>query len=106
MIKILSIAILAILLSGCASRSPVLGLVYTNTTHTGTGTGGIVDNKVKADKVGTSTCSSILYSIAFGDCSVNAAKRQGNITKVNSIDHQSTSIYIFYNSYSTIVRGE
>jgi hypothetical protein len=106
MIKILSIAILAILLSGCvAKHSPVIGLLYTNTTHTGTGTGGVIDNKVKSDKVGTSTCTSVMNLVAYGDCSVNAAKKNGKITKVNSIDHQSTAS-LFYSSYNTIVKGE
>jgi hypothetical protein len=105
MIKILPIAILAILFSGCAKHSPVIGMLYTNTTHTGTGTGGIIDNNVKTDKVGTSTCTSVMSLVAYGDCSVNAAKQNGKITKVNSVDHKSTTS-IFHSSYSTIVKGE
>ena len=103
--KILSIAILALLFSGCVS-SPVTGILYTGTTHPGVGSGGVVDNNVKTTKIGTSTCSSILGTFAFGDCSVHTAKQNGNITKVNSVDHEATSIYLFYSSYSTIVRGE
>jgi hypothetical protein len=102
--KILSIAILALLFSGCVS-SPVTGALYTSTTHSGVGSGGIVDNNIKTTKVGTSTCSSILGLFAFGDCSVNTAKQNGNITKVNSVDHEAISYYVFYSSYSTIVRG-
>jgi hypothetical protein len=102
--KILSIAILALLFSGCASSSPVTGMFYTGTTHSGVGSGGVVDNNVKTTKVGTSTCSSVLGLFAFGDCSVTTAKQNGNITKVNSVDHETTSMF-FYASYSTIVRG-
>ena len=104
MIKILSLAILAMLLSGCVS-SPVTGMFYTNAIHPGVGSGGIVDNNIKTEKVGTSTCKSILGLVAYGDCSVDAAKQNGEITKVNSIDHQSKKA-MFYGSYSTIVRGE
>jgi hypothetical protein len=103
--KLLSIAILAILFSGCAS-SPVTGVLFTGVSHSGVGSGGIVDNNVKTNKTGTSTCMSILGILAFGDCSVAAAKRNGSITKVNSIDHRTTTIYLLYASYDTIVRGE
>ena len=105
MIKIIAIAMLAILLSNCSSHSPVTGTIYTGTTHSGLG-GGVVDNKIKTAKVGTSTCASVLGLIAFGDCSVSAAKKDGDITKVNSVDHESTTIYFFYSSFNTIVRGE
>jgi hypothetical protein len=106
MIKILSLAILAMLLSGCVTSSPVVGGLYTGTTHSGVGTGGIVDNKVKADKVGTSICTSILGMFAYGDCSVDAAKKNGNISDVNSVSHDSTRYFLFFSSYSTIVKGE
>jgi hypothetical protein len=43
MIKIISIAVLAMLFSGCVS-SLVTGVLYTNTIYPGVGSGGIVDN--------------------------------------------------------------
>jgi uncharacterized protein YceK len=106
--KILPIAILAIMFSGCVSvmKSPVLGVFYNGTTYPGAGTGSVVKNDVKTDKTGTSTCSSILSLFAFGDCSVDAAKKNGNITKVNSVDHKTKSYFIFYTTYSTVVQGE
>jgi PBP1b-binding outer membrane lipoprotein LpoB len=103
MLKLISIAILAMLLSGCVS-TPAKGILYTNVTHSGVGIGGIVDSKVKADKVGTSTCTSLL-GVAYGDCSIDAAMENGNITNVNSVSHSTTS-YLLYGSYSTIVKGE
>ena len=103
--KILPIAILAIIFSGCVS-SPVTGMLYTGTSHPGVGSGGVVDNNIKTTKTGISTCRSIFGLFAFGDCSVDTAKKNANITKVNSVDHDATSIYFFYSSYSTIVRGE
>jgi hypothetical protein len=102
----LPIAILAIMFSGCVKSAPVVGLLYNDTTYLGHGTGGIVDNDVKTDKTGISTCSSVLYLFASGDCSVDAAKKNGNITKVNSIDHKAKSYSVFYTTYSTVVNGE
>jgi hypothetical protein len=108
MIKIIPIAILAILLSGCVSSpsSPVVGMMLTNTTHSGFGSGGIIDSNIKANKFGKSTCVSIMSSFAFGDCSINAAKKNGDITKVNSIEYISTNLFYFFSSYTTIVKGE
>jgi hypothetical protein len=103
--KVLPIAILAIMFSGCVS-SPVYGVLYTGTTHPGVGSGGVVDNDIKIVKTGISTCMSILGLVAFGDCSVDAAKENASITKVNSVDHKATSIYVFFSSYTTIVKGE
>lgn len=104
-LKIIFITILAILIAGCAS-SPISGAFYTNTKHSGVGTGGIVDNKVKPLKEGISECESLLSLFAFGDCTVNTAMEDGNITKVHSINHEATDVYFFYSSYTTIVKGE
>jgi len=105
LIKILPIALLAVLFSGCVN-SPVSGTLYTNINHSGPGDAGIVDNNVNSTKVGVSKCVGILNAIAFGDCSVNEAKADGQITKVASVEHESMSILFFYDSYITIVHGE
>lgn len=54
-----------------------------------------------AHKSGTATCTQVLYSFAFGDCSVNTAMRSGNMTKVHHVDAQASML--FWGLYSTLV---
>ena len=103
--KTLPIAILLSVFSGCVS-SPVNGALYTSTIHSGLGDGGIVNDSVKSEKTGTATCTSVLGMFAFGDCSVDAAKKDGKITKVSSVSHESKNIAFFQITYKTIVKGE
>lgn len=58
-------------------------------------------------KRGESSSYSILFSIvAFGDASVYAAAREGNITTVNQIDCDLLNILGLYTRYTTVVYGE
>ncbi|MCG8516672.1 MAG: TRL-like family protein [Pseudomonadales bacterium] len=100
------VALTVALLSGCANNSPVVGGLYTGVTHSGVSTGGILDSSVKDVKKGVSSCISVLSLVAVGDCSEDTAKRNGGITNVHSVYHESTSVYIFFNKYETIVTGE
>jgi hypothetical protein len=106
--KSLGIALssLVLLLSGCSTNSPVSGGLYTGVTHSGVSTGGIKNSSVTDLKKGTSSCISVLGLIATGDCSEDTARKNGGITKVHSVYHESTSVYIFFNKYETIVTGE
>lgn len=104
--KLLATAFFLSMLAGCASNSPVSGSLYTGVTHSGVSTGGILDNSVRGVKTGSSSCMSVLGIIATGDCSEDTAKKNGNISKVHSVSHKSTSIYVFFNKYETIVTGE
>jgi len=104
-LKMALLSTTSIFFLGCVS-SPVVGMVYTGTKHSGIGVGGVVDNNVKIKKVGTSECSSILSLFAFGDCSIESAKNSAGITKVNSVEHKATNILYFYSNYTTIVKGE
>jgi hypothetical protein len=104
--KLSAVALSVALLAGCSTNSPVSGGLYTGVTHSGVSTGGVLDNAVKAKKEGVSSCTSILGLLAFGDCSEDAAKKNGGINKVHSVKHKSTSVYIFFNNYKTIVTGE
>ncbi len=104
--KLSAVALFFALLAGCANHSPVSGGLYTGVTHSGVSSGGILDNSVNANKTGVSSCTAILGLIAFGDCSEDTAKINGGIKKVHSVKHKSTSIYIFFSNYKTIVTGE
>ena len=105
-VKLSVLALIFAMLAGCAANSPVVGSLYTGVKHSGISTGGILDNSVKSLKTGVSSCTSVLGLIAAGDCSEETARRNGGITKVNSVAHETTSFYIFFNHYKTIVTGE
>jgi hypothetical protein len=102
--KKLLIFVVSITLYSCAS-APIDSAINI-TTHSGNGSIGVVDNSVSETKVGEAACHSILGIVAFGDCSVKAAKQNGGISKVNSVDNATLNIFYFYGQYKTIVRGE
>ena len=94
----------ALILPGCAYNSPVPGILYTGTTFPS-------GDKVKLDsetasKQGKSSCYSILYLIAFGDCGIESAMKDGGITKIHHVDSSSMNFMYFFFKYDSIVYGE
>lgn len=91
-----------VLLTGCAMvAAPVNGGLVTSLTAPLTAT----DN-ASSSKVGSASCTSILGLIATGDCSISAAAKNGNITKIHHVDHSATSVLGIYSSFETHVYGE
>ena len=88
-----------LLFSGCASTSPV-GVLYTEAKLPITAT-----SSAGASKEGTATCTSILKLVVTGDCSIEAAAKNGNITNIKSVDSSVYSILGIYSTYTTIVKG-
>lgn len=102
--KLLGSLALVAMLSGCA----MTGLL------SGTGKGGIytdfteavaVTSNDGASKMGKACTSNILGIAAMGDASVDAAKKNGGISKVASIDGEVFNVLGLYGTYCTIVRG-
>ena len=99
--------LLCLFMSGCfIFRSPVIpptGAVFS-------GYEAPVDitfnNTVIGSKQGTGSCTTILGLIAFGDASVAAAAREGNITRVDHVGYSFTNILCIYTNYEIIVYGE
>ena len=91
----------AAMLSGCASVYPIGG-IYTEMKLPVAVTG----NNGKSPKVGTAECVSVLSMIATGDCSIEAAKKNGGITKVNHVDWEAKSVLGLFGNYKLIVHGE
>jgi hypothetical protein len=88
-------------LYGCASvATPLPGWIYT-------GVKGPIDaeNAFEATKKGEACAVSILGLIASGDASIVAAKADGKIREVATVDHKSTSVLGIYASFCTIVTG-
>lgn len=75
------------------------GVVFTDTTVPLSG------NAAGSTKQGTAVCTGILAVAAFGDCSVEAAARNGGITQVQSVDAKIFNILGLYTTYTTIVKG-
>jgi hypothetical protein len=97
-----SVLLYASFLAGCATvgQAPVTSLVTLNEkgpVAAGSATGG--------GKVGRSEAWGILV-FATGDASISAAMRNGGITQIHHVDHETTSILGVYAKYITIVYGE
>lgn len=104
--KILKLAPLALiaLISGCATTgmNSATGLAviseYTEAQLATSNSG--------SSKKGEACTTNILGFYASGDSSIAAAKRNGNITKVASVDTSIFAVAGFYGKVCTIVRGE
>jgi hypothetical protein len=57
-------------------------------------------------KVGVSMCTSILGLVATGDASIEAAMKNGGITKIQHVDWNAKNILGLYGEYKTTVYGE
>ena len=79
------------LLMGCAMLVPMGGL-YTGVKLPFAATG----NSGASSKTGVAECKSVLGLVAVGDCSIDAAKKNGGITKVNHVDRDVMNIWGIY----------
>ena len=102
--KLMAVAALAAVASGCVMVSP---------THAysplmldvGSPDTGFIDNSVKPVKKGVATASGIIC-FTEGDASIKAAMEQGEIKKIHHIDYKVKSIFGIIGSTTTIVWGE
>lgn len=97
-----AIAVVAMLLPSCALvKSPLSATVYTDVKAPVAVTGNAVSNKV-----GTSKAQSYLGVVAVGDASIDAAAKQGGITKIHHVDEHATNVLGVFARYEVIVYGE
>jgi len=66
----------------------------------------ITSTGISGKKVGISECKSILSLVAIGDCSIEAAKKNGGITKVSNIDWEAKNVLGLFGEYKLRVTGE
>ena len=90
-----------VMLMGCATMIPI-GTLYTEQKLPMM----VTSNGGTSSKIGVSQCTSILGLIALGDCSIATAKKNGDITKVYSVDGQVKNILGIYGTYTLVVTGE
>ncbi|MGA2090914.1 MAG: TRL-like family protein [Endomicrobiales bacterium] len=92
----------AVFFTGCATvATPLAGGIYMDVKAPLAAT-----NSSASSKMGTSTASSILGLVAMGDASIQAAAKNGNITKISHVDYHSTSILGIYSTFTVEVYGE
>jgi hypothetical protein len=56
-------------------------------------------------KVGMSMAQGIVL-VGYGDASISAAMKDGNLSKVHHVDNETFSVLGLYSRYKTIVYGE
>ena len=95
------LAIIGMQATGCASPYPQ-GILLTDLTLPVAAT----SNSGKATKVGTATCTSLLGLVTQGDASLEAAKKNGGITKVYHVDWKAKNILGIIGEYTLTVYGE
>ena len=90
--------------TGCLTgiTTPVFGGIYTNVKAPADAT----SSTAGFSKVGASSCMSILGWIAVGDASIDAAVKNGGITKIHHVDYESMTILGIYSKVTTLVYGD
>ena len=97
--------IIIFLTTSCAPLSPVQGLYFTG-VNSPQGDKVKISEDAEPKSMGESSCHSVLFLVAWGDCSIKKAMKEGNITKIHHVDQFSMNILYFYFRYETNVWGE
>ena len=107
LVKLASGSAIAMLLIGCAGFGYPTGSLYTGTQvpH------GMDRNETSGpgktgDKQGESCATGILAIAAFGDASLDAAKKAGGVSEVHSVEFHQTNILGIYAQGCTVVHGK
>jgi len=93
-------------LSGCMIvDSPIKGVLGTEVIWGDIATGETGSATPAATREGKACAESILGLLARGDASVRAAKENGKITEVTSVDHSARNFLNIVGEWCTIVKG-
>jgi hypothetical protein len=106
---LLAVCAVAVVASGCyagiytAPVKPGLGLMFARVNAPIS-----VDYNaaVVSTKTGEATAENILGLIEIGDCSAEAAARNGGLTKIHYLDYKFENILGVYSKFTTIAHGE
>ena len=91
-------------LGGCMIvDAPIRGIIGTEVIWGDVATG--KPGSPTSGKEGKACAESILGLIAHGDASVRAAKENGTITEVISVDHSARNFFGIVGEWCTLVRG-
>ena len=93
--------------TGCASyRAPVIppvGIAFTD--YRAPMTPDLVGQKVSS-KHGEATTQSVLGLFAWGDCSIEAASKAGNLNTINYADYSFFNVLGVYQKFTITAYGE
>ena len=99
MLRRLSIGLAIFFLAGCTHPH---GVLFTGVQYPVNATA-----QPRGDKKGEACSIGILGLVAFGDSSIDTARRNGRISKITSVDGSAMNILgLLFNQYCTIVRGK
>lgn len=65
-----------------------------------------VGTTTKAGKRGEACAQNILGAVAWGDASIDSAKRNGGITQVATVEYLPTRVLGYYAKFCTVVHGD
>ncbi len=94
------VVIATLSLSSCATLPNVASL-YTDVTEPVTATSNVVGTKV-----GKASATNVLGIVAMGNASINAAAKDGGITKISHVDIKKFSLLGLFSTITTFVYGE
>jgi hypothetical protein len=95
-------AALTLLLAACAHGPyPAGGVIF----HDVKGPNQAVEGSPAGTKSGTSCATDILGYVAYGDASIDGAKKAGNIVAISTIDYSSFNVLGVYVKTCALVTG-
>ena len=87
--------------SGCVTvTSPAIGMFFSDVQY-----GSMATTNTDTSKTGTACATSILGLIATGDASITAAKANGGITHVATVEHSTQNLFGLVGKWCTVVKG-
>ncbi len=99
--------VMAVILLGCGGFGYPIGSLYTGTqTPHGMDRAEVSGAAKTGDKKGEACATGILGAAAFGDASLDAAKKAGGITEIHSVEFHGTNILGIYTQGCTEVHGK
>jgi TRL-like protein family len=104
--SVVGLMILTVGFGGCMIvEAPIKGVLGTEVIWGDIATGESSSPDRGATKHGKACADSILGLVARGDASVRAAKENGGITEVTSVDHSARNFLNIVGEWCTLVRG-
>ncbi len=105
-LSVVGMMMLVVGLSGCMIvEAPIKGVLGTEVVWGDIATGESGSETKGTAKEGKACAESILGLLARGDASVRAAKQNGGITEVTSVDHSARNFLNIVGEWCTLVRG-
>lgn len=99
--RLLSVLMCAAVLTGCAvGQAPVTAAITLDMKGPVA-----MGSAANSSKIGRAEAWGIIV-FATGDASISTAMRNGGITRVHHVDHETLNILGIYAKYTTIVYGE